>query len=433
MLHYLCVFAATLGLASGAHWAVLAAGSNQWYNYRHQADIYHAYQILVNHGVPKSNIITFQYDDIAHNPDNPTPGIVINKPNGPDVYNGVVSDYTKNEVTPENFLAALTGDSKKGKKVLQSGPDDHVFVFFADHGAPGFVAFPNGELKATDLNDAIKKMFAKRMYKQMVIYIEACESGSMFSGLLAPNVTVFATTASNPDESSYACYWDAKRQTYLGDLYSVNWMEDSDTANMNVEALITQFLAVQKKTNLSHVMEYGDKNFDREPIGEFQGNTPNFARTADALVTPRASRADAVRSENVRLVSLRRRIAAASANGELELQQRLRSELQEVLRMRNLIDTTFAETVHLVTGSAHEAARIMTHVDNSLINFECYNPLIDLVTAKCFTLPQNEWAMYRMHALVTLCREGYTYETISEALLSTCARANGHKNLKNFL
>lgn len=39
---------------------------------------------------------------------------------------------------------------------------------------------------------------------------------------------VYATTASNPDESSYACYYDNKRQTYLGDVYSVNWLEDSD-------------------------------------------------------------------------------------------------------------------------------------------------------------------------------------------------------------
>ncbi|CAF1349698.1 unnamed protein product, partial [Rotaria sp. Silwood1] len=29
-------------------------------------------------------------------------------------------------------------------KVLESGPDDNVFVFFTDHGAVGLVAFPNG-------------------------------------------------------------------------------------------------------------------------------------------------------------------------------------------------------------------------------------------------------------------------------------------------
>jgi len=39
---------------------------------------------------------------------------------------------------------------------------------------------------------------------------------------------VWATTAANADESSYACYYDSKRQTYLGDVYSVKWMEDSD-------------------------------------------------------------------------------------------------------------------------------------------------------------------------------------------------------------
>jgi legumain len=28
---------------------------------------------------------------------------------------------------------------------MKSGPNDNVFVFFADHGAPGIIAFPNGQ------------------------------------------------------------------------------------------------------------------------------------------------------------------------------------------------------------------------------------------------------------------------------------------------
>ena len=39
---------------------------------------------------------------------------------------------------------------------------------------------------------------------------------------------MYATTAANPDESSYACYYDKKRGVYLGDVYSVKWMENSD-------------------------------------------------------------------------------------------------------------------------------------------------------------------------------------------------------------
>jgi legumain len=92
----------------------------------------------------------------------------------------------------------------------------------------------------------------------MVIYIEACESGSMLENLLPNDINIYATTASNAKESSYACYFDAKRKAYLGDLYSVNWMEDSDAEDISVETLFKQFTVARDKTNLSHVMQYGD-------------------------------------------------------------------------------------------------------------------------------------------------------------------------------
>ena len=41
---------------------------------------------------------------------------------------------------------------------------------------------------------------------------------------------VFATTAANPRESSWACYYDQELETYLGDVYSVKWMENVDKA-----------------------------------------------------------------------------------------------------------------------------------------------------------------------------------------------------------
>ncbi len=56
------------GLAQAANWALLVAGSNGWYNYRHQADVCHAYQILHDHGIPDSNIVVMMFDDIADNP-----------------------------------------------------------------------------------------------------------------------------------------------------------------------------------------------------------------------------------------------------------------------------------------------------------------------------------------------------------------------------
>ena len=68
-------------------------------------------------------------------------------------------------------------------------------------------------------------MHAKSSYSKMVFYIEACEAGSMFEGLLAEDINVYATTATDALVSSYACYYDSARGTYLGDEYSVAWME----------------------------------------------------------------------------------------------------------------------------------------------------------------------------------------------------------------
>ena len=65
----------------GDLWVLLVAGSNGWFNYRHQADICHAYQIVHAHGVPDDRIIVMMYDDIAYNKENPTPGMIINQVN----------------------------------------------------------------------------------------------------------------------------------------------------------------------------------------------------------------------------------------------------------------------------------------------------------------------------------------------------------------
>lgn len=49
-------------------------------------------------------------------------------------------------MTPENYVAVLTGDKNAVKggngRVLESGENDQVFINFVDHGAPGMIVFP---------------------------------------------------------------------------------------------------------------------------------------------------------------------------------------------------------------------------------------------------------------------------------------------------
>lgn len=170
------LLAALLCLAVSTQWALLVAGSNTYSNYRHQADVFHAYQALVAKGFDREYIITFAYDDIANSNSNPFKGKVFNKPTynnpGVDVYAGVTIDYKGADVTPKNFLAVLEGNSTttKGKKVLNLTPDDKLFIFFSDHGSVGLIAFPSEYLYADQLLQTFAKITGK--FDKLVFYLE---------------------------------------------------------------------------------------------------------------------------------------------------------------------------------------------------------------------------------------------------------------------
>lgn len=77
----------------------------------------------------------------------------------------------------------------------------------------------------------LQTMSGSGMFKELVFYLEACESGSMFAAL-PDDIRVYATAASNAHESSWGTYCmpedvvDGQHVgACLGDLYSVSWME----------------------------------------------------------------------------------------------------------------------------------------------------------------------------------------------------------------
>jgi len=283
--------AALAGLAAADtsnHWAVLVAGSNGYWNYRHQADTAHAYQIMKENGIPTDHIIHMAYDDIANNSENPLPGQIFNAPDGQDVYAGAKIDYSGKDVTPENFIEILTGGKPEGGngRVLESDSSSKVFVYFADHGAPGLIAFPTSYLYADALNDAINTMHANDMYDQLVFYIEACESGSMFPNL-KDDINVAAMTASNATLSSWAAYCSpddtvngVEIGSCLGDLFSVNWMEDTEMNNYKTESMLMQHNNVKVLTSASPVEIFGDVNLvSGEVVGMFQGNVDSSQKS----------------------------------------------------------------------------------------------------------------------------------------------------------
>jgi len=273
--------------------AVLASGSMEYWNYRHHADVCHAYHRLIQNGISKDNIILLAVGDVPYDDENPMKGTLYNHPGNKqvNVYEDCVIDYNGTAVTPELFVAVLTGnveDAKKlsnqtAPKVLTSGDQDTVFISFFDHGATGLIAFPyespgTGEdvLFAKDLYKTLHTMYNKKMYKEALFYMEACESGTMFQLEEPLPPSFLAMTAAN-DTSSYGTYCPPddvvdgiEMNTCLGDLFSINWLEDDD-AYKTGETIKEQFQVVKAETNESLVCLWGDESLADLPLSTFIG------------------------------------------------------------------------------------------------------------------------------------------------------------------
>lgn len=54
-----------------------------------------------------------------------------------------MQDYTGDDVNADNLYAVILGNkstlSGGSGKVLRSGPNDHIFIYYTDHGAAGLL------------------------------------------------------------------------------------------------------------------------------------------------------------------------------------------------------------------------------------------------------------------------------------------------------
>ncbi|RLN28682.1 vacuolar-processing enzyme-like [Panicum miliaceum] len=392
-------------------------------------------------GLKDENIVVFMYDDIAGSPDNPRPGVIINHPSGGDVYAGVPKDYTGKDVTVGNFLAALLGNRSAvtggSGKVVASGPDDHVFVFYSDHGGPGVLGMPSDDyLYAKDLVRALKQKHAAAGFKSLVFYLEACESGSIFEGLLPKDIGVYATTAANAEESSWGTYCPGDNpgpppefDTCLGDLYSVAWMEDSDVHNLRTESLRQQYEVVKDRTSAhgtyslgSHVMQYGDQRLGAQSLVQFIGTNPANDNATFGRDNSLRRYSGAVNQRDADLVYFWQKYKK-SAEGTPEKAE-ARKRLLEVMSRRSRVDSGMELIGALLFGS-EEGSRVLGAVRPAgqplADDWDCLKAMVRAYEAQCGPLAQ--YGMKHMRSFANICNAGVGEDAMAKVASQACAVA----------
>ncbi|XP_055819306.1 vacuolar-processing enzyme-like [Solanum dulcamara] len=428
----------------GTKWAVLVAGSNNWYNYRHQADVCHAYQLLKKGGLKDEHIIVFMYDDIAYHPENPRPGVIINNPHGHNVYKGVSKDYTGKDCNAKNFYGVILGNKSAltggSGKVVNSGPNDYIFIYYTDHGGPGLIGMPVGPfVYAKDLNVVLKKKHASGTYKKMVFYMEACESGSMFDGLLHEGLNIYVTTASKPDENSWAtycsfsdnddhkyCYGECPPKDYknicLGDLYSVSWLENSDLHDRRLETLKKQYRRIRKRvlnngTQGSHMMEYGDLHIHKDALSRYMGsNSPKHTSSTNNY--PSNSRH--VNQRDVQLLYLLSKFEGAPEGSirRIEAYRKLNAAISE----REDVDKSVRHIGQIMFGveNGPEVLNIVRPAGQPLVDdWDCLKSFVKIFESHCGSL--SSYGRKHVRGFSNMCNAGIQRDQMAAAAKQACS------------
>ncbi|KAK4340744.1 hypothetical protein RND71_039245 [Anisodus tanguticus] len=345
----------------GTKWAVLVAGSNEWYNYRHQADVCHAYQLLKKGGLKDENIIVFMYDDIAYHPENPRPGVIINSPHGHDVYKGVPK----------------------------------------------------------------------------VFYMEACDSGSMFDGLLPKGLNIYVTTASKPNENSWATYCSADggeclgecppkdyKDICLGDLFSVSWLEDSDLHNRRVETLKKQYRRIRKRvvnngTEGSHIMQYGDLYIHKDALSRYMGSDyrKNSSTNNDESWIPSRTH---VNQRDVHILYLLSKFRAAP-EGSTKKTEAYR-KLNEALSQRQHVDNSVRHIGEILFGveNGPEVLKNVRPAGQPLVDdWDCLKSFVKTFESHCG--PLSSFSRKHVRGFANMCNAGIHKDQMAAATKQACS------------
>jgi legumain len=367
-----------------------------------EASVCHAYQLVKRHGIPDERIIVMRRNLIANDTDNPFPGQIFSWNGGPDVNCGCPLDYQHDDVTPDNFLKILEGDSdlKIGTgsgKVLKSGPKDNVFIYFMDHGTPGVIYFNDAPLTALRLINAITMMRQEGRYGKLFFIIDACHSGSMFRGYLHPHLHghAYAITSAEADVNAITCEYNKTLDTNIASYMSSKWLYFADTEDYEHQTLEAMYLRVYEQMiqHSSHEMPFNPQQYGDMELGRHATLKDFFGPArSKPWVYPRKNWECNLQSQTRRSSSL------------CDYDFGVSDQDREVIDgfFEELIDELIADRSDDVKPALVE--EIMTTQPMEIMDLYCHSDAVHTLNEQCFPFKKYRYAIKKVGILENICR-----------------------------
>lgn len=255
-------------------WAVLVAGSSDWSDYRHQADVLMVYNMLKKNGYPDDHIILVMEDNLLTHPDNIHPGEVRGY-NGENLYMDVEVDYKASQLEAEDIARIVMGiKTDKLDKVIEADADDNILIYWAGNGTDTELLLGNNGFSHDDFQFVMDAMTSgERKCRKLLCVIDASHAQAVTN--LDENLSiqgVLCINSSTIRETSLAdqCDFDELQGTYLATHFTKVFVESLSQSSYLSYYNVYEKLA--RYTSGSHVNVSNAPNFDnldKSSISEF--------------------------------------------------------------------------------------------------------------------------------------------------------------------
>ncbi|KAK8813359.1 hypothetical protein WA158_002951 [Blastocystis sp. Blastoise] len=376
------------------------------------ADGWSNYSITSNPCIPAENIIYMSYTTDVTDKSNPFPGKIFTDPSegeGKDYWpqcDGKI-DYTGKAINKKVLLAVLKGDAAtvtaetgiENPKVFKTTENDTIFLYFIDHGGDDVVVVGYDFLHASELLKTIKYMYDNKMYKELVFYMEACHSGSMWGGL-PDDINMYVLSSADADHDAWMSNCPPEDvvngkalNTCLAGLYDNAFMEaieQSNGGNVTIKE-------IYEYTNKVVIEEGSDQN-----VSEF-GAAEQFAnysinRFVGEKVISRANGSISPVKNIVQYSEVPRRIATWKAiRADKEHLADAMKELEELAVIEAKREVTIMRLARAATQDDVKADKLRTMKVNSY-DRSCAATVIETLVSNCgFSTPLKVEHMNIIH------------------------------------
>lgn len=260
------------------NWALLVAGSDEWKDYRHQADVLDMYQFLKSQGYDDEHIVLIMEDNLAYHNRNLHQGVIRNRIDGKNLYTDVQVDYRLSQLSTHDLESIICGEaSEEFPQVIGAGPNDNVLIFWSGHGDRDVMYFGEQPFKAWEVRKTFDRMNTGNKYRKCLCLFESCYSGSVAEACEGIPGLLFITAA-NAYEPSKADVSDPEMGIWLSNRFTrtlVDQLREKPKTSMR-----DLYLKLSRNTTGSHATVYNDTYFGNLYLSTLEEFTVPLATTS---------------------------------------------------------------------------------------------------------------------------------------------------------